>query len=138
MERVWVGGRRGFCLGERVGIGTINLFFSQGIVSFFHSPQSRSLPDGLPNSLSLCYPLLPPFSKPEPESESESRCGHDILCYAILSYAGTNIHLLYISFFWIQFSRLCQLGCDFIYIFLFFIFYSLFFSQIVGGVSYLM
>jgi len=26
---------------ERVGIGTINLFFFQGIVSFFHGPQSR-------------------------------------------------------------------------------------------------
>ncbi len=73
-----MGGRRGFCLGERVGIGTINLFFSQGIVRFFHSPQSRSLPDGLPNSLSLCYPLLPPFSKPEtePETETESESGY--------------------------------------------------------------
>ncbi len=122
---------------ERVGIGPTNLFFFQEIVRFFHSPQSRSLPDGLPNSLSLCYPLLSPppppslFSKPEPESESESEsgCGQDILCYAILSYAGTNIHLLYISLFRIQFSRLCQLGCDF-----------LFFLErdCLGGVSYLM
>ncbi len=64
---------------ERVGIGTINLFFSQEIVRFSPQPAEQQLAGTAFLTLfSLCYPLLPPFSKPEtePETETESESGY--------------------------------------------------------------
>jgi hypothetical protein len=99
-------GEEGFVWGERVGIGTTNLFFFQRDCRFPQPAEAAALQERPSYSLSffLCDPLLPPFFQPETEPENRIRISMRLGC-AVLCCAGLRRkqHLLYSIFFWINF-----------------------------------